>query len=167
MGAGPFFYGKKSPTPRTDLVLRRRLSGFRRPLDKEKTSGPHGPSPPCEGRGTVRKHGGGGIGGSRYFAGAMDNSCTYGRNMEGENRRPRSPRFCISDRLETGCPPRYSVLSGPHAPTTHAAHGYPAPAGRTGPLALLAGKKRKSGQANFLDGTKGCQLLLALLYICI
>lgn len=99
MGTGPFLWQEESHA-RTDLVLRRRLSGFRRPLDKEKTSGPHGPSPPCEGRGT------------------------------GQARSP-------------------------------------APVGRTGLLALLAGKKRKSGQANFLDGTKGCQLLLALLYICI
>ena len=136
MGAGPFFYGKKSPTPERILSYAEGCPASAGLWIKKKQSGPHGPSPPCEGRGTVRKHGGGGIGGSRYFAGAMDNSWTCGRNVEGENRRPRSPRFCISDRLETGCPPRYSVLSGPHAPTTGQARS-PAPAGRTGSPALL------------------------------
>ena len=82
MGGGSFFLWQKESHAGTDLVLRRRLSGFRRPLDKEKTSGPHGPSPPCEGMGTVRKHGGGGIGDSRYFAGTMENIGWYERTPE-------------------------------------------------------------------------------------
>ena len=37
-------------------------------------------SPPREGRGTIRKDGGGGIGDSRYFAGTIDNSGVIDRS---------------------------------------------------------------------------------------
>ena len=56
-------------------------------------------------------------------------------------------------------PPRYSVLSGPHVPTTHAAHGYPRPcradwaSGLAGTLyeytSILPAEGRGSGQYGY------------------
>ena len=83
----------------------------------------HVQSPPCEGRGTGRKHGGGGIGDGRYFAGRTDDNGAYDRNEEAVS----GVSVAVSQEGVNVYPSRYSVLSGPHAPTTHAAHGSPRP----------------------------------------
>ena len=48
--------------------------------------------------GTVRKHGGGGIGDSRYFAGTIDNNGTSGKQENGEAPAIPCPSCCLSCR---------------------------------------------------------------------
>ena len=92
MGTGPLLWQEESHA-RTDLVLRRRLSGFRRPMDKEKTSGPHGPSPPCEGRGTVQST----VGGASAAADTLQEPwTTVGRVVEIWNGKIGDPEAPVS-----------------------------------------------------------------------
>jgi hypothetical protein len=73
----------------------------------------------------VRKHGGGVIGGSRYLAGIEDRNGTWGRKEECRGVQSSvHPGFNrTSGKAEE--PAGYSVLSGPHLPTTILTDGPP------------------------------------------
>ena len=138
MGAGPFFYGKKSPTPERILSYAEGCPASAGLWIKKKQVVRTAPVLPVRGGGPCASTV---VGASAAADTLQEPWTTVGRVVEiwkGKIGDPEAPVSVF---------PRYSVLSGPHAPTTGQARS-PAPAGRTWPpamLVLFAGIRRYPG----------------------
>ena len=122
MGAGPFFYGKKSPTPERILSYAEGCPASAGLWIKKKQVVRTAPVLPVRGGGPCASTV---VGASAAADTLQEPWTTVGRVVEiwkGKIGDPEAPVSVF---------PRYSVLSGPHAPTTVLAHGPPPLTGRT------------------------------------